>query len=565
MSKTYRFTTEVSLLLVVVALVAQALSPAPASAATQTFTNPTPLTIPASATGSNSKATTYPSFVNVSGMPGPITDVNVTLHRVGHPDPPFIGVLLVSPSGHVVNLMSGNCDDPIDGFTWIFDQQSANRMPQLRSGDCPDFVYRPNPQGRTFLQPAPAAQSTSLDHFNGRNANGTWSLYFMDCCYAGGGQREIKGGWSLTITTGPYDMAIPGTGTSGTANPYPATRSVSGETGVITDLNVSIDGIWHQRPDDLDLLLVGPQGQKVVLMSDACGTFEVAAHGWFWDDEAPAVMPDGGSTNSCGTTSHRPTDHEPGETWPAPAPSGPYAATLSAFDLTDPNGEWKLFVNDDAGDRVGFFTNRFQLSGTTRVKASVAFTQNAVQIPEGQSRTLTLTRSAPGELGAATVTVTTLPATATSGSDFTPISSVIEFGAGETTKTVQVAALEDDEAEGDETFVVTIGSPTGDAAAADPSSVTVTISAEPDSIAPETTIDKGPKKRTSRPKAKFSFSSDVPDSTFQCRIDKGKWRPCTSPKTYRNLEPGRHLFRVRATDQAGNTDATPAKHRWRIL
>jgi hypothetical protein len=55
---------------------------------------------------------------------------------------------------------------------------------------------------------------------------------------------------------------------------------------LITDLNVTIDGIWRERPDDLDLLLVGPQGQKVVLMSDACGPLGVSAHGWEWDDEA---------------------------------------------------------------------------------------------------------------------------------------------------------------------------------------------------------------------------------------------------------------------------------------
>jgi hypothetical protein len=47
---------------------------------------------------------------------------------------------------------------------------------------------------------------------------------------------------------------------------------------------VTIDGIWHQNPDDLDLLLVGPQGQKVILMSDACGSFGVNSFGWVWDD-----------------------------------------------------------------------------------------------------------------------------------------------------------------------------------------------------------------------------------------------------------------------------------------
>ena len=49
---------------------------------------------------------------------------------------------------------------------------------------------------------------------------------------------------------------------------------------MIGDLNVSIDGIWHEHPEDLDLLLVGPEGQKVILMSDACGPLGVSGYGW---------------------------------------------------------------------------------------------------------------------------------------------------------------------------------------------------------------------------------------------------------------------------------------------
>lgn len=462
-----------ALALVVSALAAQALAaPASASADTQSFTNPTLIKIPAS--GTTGPATPYPSSVNVSALPGPITDVNVTLHRVGHTWPESIGVLLVSPSGDTVNVMSGNCDDvDIEDFTWVFDQQSASPMP--RGATCPDFVYRPNgTSSRSWSAPAPAGpHGLSLNAFNGENANGTWRLYVSDDGHPDTG--DIEGGFTLTITTGPYDMAIPGTGTSGPANPYPATRTVSGETGVVTDVNVFIEGIWHQRPDDLDLLLVGPQGQSVVLMSDACGTFDVAAYGWYWNDEAPAPIPDGDGTNVCGATIQRPTDHEPGDTWPAPAPPGPYATSLSAFDLTDPNGEWRLFVVDDASGEVGFATNRFQLSMTTRPKATVAFTEDAVEVVESAMRALTLRRSGAAPLGAGSVTVTSVPASASAGTDFTPVSAVVQFAPGEVEKTVQVDALTDAEAEPDEVYAVSIGSPTGDAQLDSPSSVAVTI------------------------------------------------------------------------------------------
>ncbi len=359
------------LLSVVSAVAALLLVAAPASATTQSFANQDPITIPAS--GTEGAATPYPSSVVVSGMPGPITDVNVTLHGVGHTSPRNIGALLVSPSGDTVIVMSGNCGiGDIEDFTWILDQQASTPMPMGTGSSCPEFVYRPNPFDPADPWPAPAPADpygVSLNDFNGENANGTWRLFVADLANEfdqSDDTGDMERGWTLTVTTGPADTVIPGTGTSaGPANPYPATRTISGHTGLISDLNVAIEGIWHQRPDDLDLLLVGPQGEKVVLMSDACGTFEVAAFAWVWDDEAAAPMPDGDATNSCGTRFHRPADYEPGESWPAPAPPGPHATALSAFDGTDPNGEWRLFVSDDSSDRVGFFTNRFQLQITT--------------------------------------------------------------------------------------------------------------------------------------------------------------------------------------------------------
>ena len=463
------------------ALAALLLAAGPASAETRTFTNSAPIAIPAG--GTQGSASPYPSSVGVSGMPGPVTDVNVTLHRVGHTFPRNIGVLLVSPSGDSVMVMRLNCEpEDIEDFTWIFDQQATVAMPE--TGRCDEFVYRPNPiapPAPVVLEwPAPAPPAphgASLSDFNNEQANGTWRLYVVDFFEDNTG--DIEGGWSLTITTGPADTVIPGTGGSGPANPYPATRTISGLTAVITDVNVAITGIWHQRPDDLDLLLVGPGGQKVVLMSDACGTFEVAAFAWRWDDEAAASMPDGDGTNVCATTNHRPTDYEPGDTWAAPAPAGPYAAALSAFDLTDPNGEWRLFVMDDATGEVGFFTNRFVLGVTTRPKASVTFTESAVAVAEGATRALTLRRSGPAVLGAGAVTVTSLPASATSGSDFTPFSATVQFAPDETEKTVPVSALGDAVEEPDETFVVALSSPTGDASTGTPSSVTVTIPGSP--------------------------------------------------------------------------------------
>lgn len=83
---------------------------------------------------------------------------------------------------------------------------------------------------------------------------------------------------------------------------------------------------------------------------------------------------------------------------------------------------------------------------------------------------------------------------------------------------------------------------------------------------PETAI-AGVKVKKSQHKATFTFSSpEVPPNmtvTYQCRLDNGPFKACTSPKTYSNLS-GRHTFSVRAVDQAGHKDATPAKESFKV-
>jgi hypothetical protein len=79
----------------------------------------------------------------------------------------------------------------------------------------------------------------------------------------------------------------------------------------------------------------------------------------------------------------------------------------------------------------------------------------------------------------------------------------------------------------------------------------------PDVQAPETKITK-------RRGMKISFTSSEPNSTFVCKLDGRKARPCTSPYTLKKPREGRHTFTVAATDAAGNRDRTPAKLSFRI-
>ena len=69
----------------------------------------------------------------------------------------------------------------------------------------------------------------------------------------------------------------------------------------------------------------------------------------------------------------------------------------------------------------------------------------------------------------------------------------------------------------------------------------------PAPTAPAVKITKGPTKSSKATKATFRFSADVAGATFECRLDRGKWARCTSPRTYKKLKVGKHTFRVRAT------------------
>jgi hypothetical protein len=85
-----------------------------------------------------------------------------------------------------------------------------------------------------------------------------------------------------------------------------------------------------------------------------------------------------------------------------------------------------------------------------------------------------------------------------------------------------------------------------------------------DTTPPDTTITSGPAASTSSTGATFAFSSTEAGSTFQCRVDAAAYAPCSSPKSYTGLAVGSHSFSVRATDAAGNTDASPAVRAWTV-
>jgi subtilisin-like proprotein convertase family protein len=161
--------------------------------------------------------------------------------------------------------------------------------------------------------------------------------------------------YSSTFTN-PGSISIPN---SGTATPYPSTINVAGATGTLADVNVSLFGFTHTFPDDIDILLVGPAGQKLLLMSDVGGSNDVSGVNLVFDDSAASSLPNSGQITS-GT--FKPTNFGGSDTFGSPAPGGPYSSTLSVFQNTAPNGTWSLYVVDDSSSDSGSFSGGWGLT-----------------------------------------------------------------------------------------------------------------------------------------------------------------------------------------------------------
>lgn len=147
-------------------------------------------------------------------------------------------------------------------------------------------------------------------------------------------------------------------GTSGPSGPYPATVAMAGAPAAPDSITVELVGLSHTFPDDLDMLLEGPGGQTLVLMSDVGGGDDILDIDVVIDDAAAAILPDATPITS---GSWQPSNVVAGDIFDAPAPAGPYgnAAPVGTDTLTsvfgglDPNGTWNLWIDDDAGGDSG--------------------------------------------------------------------------------------------------------------------------------------------------------------------------------------------------------------------
>jgi len=173
------------------------------------------------------------------------------------------------------------------------------------------------------------------------------------------------------------------------ADLYPSVILLQGWPAHLSRPRVTLFGLHHQSPDNLDILLVGPHGQKFLLMADAGGNAPIEPQqsvDLTFSDHASQVLPDAAAPV---TGVYEPTSWEPGQTsFPEPAPQAPYSEPGSVlggsgtqtidgtFGGLDPNGNWNLYVRDDGGSfgtgTTGCIDGGWRLEFIPAISASIS-------------------------------------------------------------------------------------------------------------------------------------------------------------------------------------------------
>ncbi|MBD2141204.1 hypothetical protein H6F39_07375 [Anabaena sp. FACHB-1250] len=268
------------------------------------------------------------------------------------------------------------------------------------------------------------------------------------------------------VFTNPNEITIPN---GGAATTYPSSINVSGLNGTITSLKVTLSNISHTYPDDLDVLLIGPTGAKVLLMSDAGWSWDLNNVTLTFDPNATDFLPDQGQISS---GSYRATDYETGDRFNnSPAPSGNYGIDFSVFNNTIPNGAWNIYVVDDTGVDIGNIAGGWSIAiDTTEVttKPIVTLATSTKKVAENSGGNILYTFTRIGNITSELTVNYTVSGSAIFNTDYsqtgatshTATTGTVSFAAGADTVTLTISPLEDNIQENDETIILTLATAT---------------------------------------------------------------------------------------------------------
>jgi hypothetical protein len=146
---------------------------------------------------------------------------------------------------------------------------------------------------------------------------------------------------------------------NGPASPFGSSITVSGLSGNVVDVNLTLRNFTHDRPEDVAVMLAH-QGRAAILMRQAGGNVALQNANIVLDNDASSQLPDNSTIVS--NLAYKPFDY-----YPAPEPQFGGAAPnngdnnanpalrqyLDFFNGTTANGTWTLWVRDDLAPIAG--------------------------------------------------------------------------------------------------------------------------------------------------------------------------------------------------------------------
>jgi len=252
----------------------------PIGSQTYSFTNSAFIQINDS-TNPPTKASPYPSQINVSGVIGTVAKVTTTMVGVSHTYPDDIDALLVGPNnqaGPAPNtLLMAAVGGPfsISNVRLTFDDSypslpnespitTGTNRPTLGTAASEPFFY---PSFPTNAPSGPFPVTMSV--FNGINPNGLWSLYIVDSTYHDAG--SVNNGWILNLITGAQLDQSADLSVNITGSPVPATVSN------LVDYHITVTNYGPAGATNLVFTDVLPAGMTY-LSNTISGTFNAASN-----------------------------------------------------------------------------------------------------------------------------------------------------------------------------------------------------------------------------------------------------------------------------------------------
>ena len=260
----------------------------------------------------------------------------------------------------------------------------------------------------TNLTAAAAGTYTFTATFNGCSASGTTTVVATAAAtnVNAGSDVAVCAGTGTSLSASSTAPSLPTVNTynggaitinaAGNASVYPSTVSVSGLTGNITNIRLSINNFSHTFPSDVDVVLFGPTGAHSIIFTDALTSSTISGRNYTFQIGATALstiassasgtydVVNGGSFNGTGT------------------PSAVSSTNLNNFVGTNPNGTWSLYVFDDASGDAGSIGS-WSIEITSNEPAAVAYSWSPATF---LSATNVANPTASGMLSTQTYTVT---------------------------------------------------------------------------------------------------------------------------------------------------------------